>query len=74
MTGGETPETYRATHERQVTNLRNCCILLVVLFESYDDAQTCERQTVMRPWISENVADFLIIQGPVSPQEEHCFI
>jgi hypothetical protein len=42
--GGETPETCWATHKRQVINLWNCCILLVELFESYDDAQTCERQ------------------------------
>ena len=45
MTGGETPETCWATHKRQVINLWNCCILLVDLFESYDDARTCERQT-----------------------------
>jgi hypothetical protein len=31
--------------KRQVINLWNCCILLVDLFESYDDARTCERQT-----------------------------
>jgi hypothetical protein len=41
----ETPETCPATHKRQVINLWNCCILLVELFESYDDARTCERQT-----------------------------
>ena len=46
MMGGETPETCWATHKRQVINLWNCCILLVELFESYDDARTCERQTV----------------------------
>jgi len=44
MMGGETPETCWATHKRQVINLWNCCILLVELFESYDDARTCERQ------------------------------
>jgi hypothetical protein len=32
MMGGETPETYWATHKRQVINLWNCCIL-VELFE-----------------------------------------
>ena len=40
MTGGETPETCWATYKRQVINLWNCCILLVELFESYDDART----------------------------------
>ena len=44
MMGGEAPETCWATHKRQVINLWNCCILLVDLFESYDDARTCERQ------------------------------
>jgi len=44
MMGGETSETCWATHNRQVINLSNCCILLVDLFESYDDARTCERQ------------------------------
>jgi hypothetical protein len=42
--GGEAPETYSATHKRQVINLWNYCILLVDLFESYDDPRTCERQ------------------------------
>ena len=42
--GGEAPETCWATHKCQVINLWNCCILLVDLFESYDDARTCERQ------------------------------
>jgi hypothetical protein len=46
MMGGETPETCWATHKRQVINLWNCCILLVELFESYDDVWTCERQKV----------------------------
>ena len=44
MMGGETPETCWATHKRQAINLWNCCILLVELFESYDDARTYERQ------------------------------
>ena len=44
MMGGETPETCWATYKGQVVNLWNCCILLVELFESYDDARTCERQ------------------------------
>jgi len=43
---GEAPETRWATHKRQVINLWNCCILFVDLFESYDDAKTCEPQTV----------------------------
>jgi hypothetical protein len=34
MMGGEVPETYWATHKRQVINLWNCCILLVDLFET----------------------------------------
>ena len=33
MMGVRTPETCSAVHERQVINLRNCCILLVDLFE-----------------------------------------
>jgi len=45
MMGGKTPETCWATHKHQVINLWNCCILLVDLFESYDDERTCERQT-----------------------------
>ena len=54
--GEETPETCWATHKRQVINLWNCCILLVDLFESYDDARTCERQMrqdhleIFKPW------------------------
>ena len=44
MMGGEAPETCWATHKRQAINLWNCCILSVDLFESYDDARTCERQ------------------------------
>jgi hypothetical protein len=44
MMGWKTSETCWTTHKRQVINLWNCCILLVELFESYDDAQTCERQ------------------------------
>jgi len=43
MMGGETLETCWATHKRQIINLWNCCILLVDLFESYDDARTSER-------------------------------
>jgi hypothetical protein len=34
--GGEAPEACWATHKRQVINLRNCCILLVELFESFE--------------------------------------
>jgi len=44
MMGGEQPETCRATHKRQVINLCNCGILLADLFESYNDARTCEGQ------------------------------
>ena len=33
MMGGKTPETFWATHKRQVINFWNCCILLVELFE-----------------------------------------
>ena len=39
MMGVRTPETCWAVHERQVMNLRNCCIWLVDLFEMYDDAR-----------------------------------
>ena len=41
----------------------NCCILLVDLFESYDDARNCERQKVMitcfiyDPKTEENLED-----------------
>jgi hypothetical protein len=42
--GVTTPETCWAVHKRQVINLWNCCILLVDLFESFDDARTCEHQ------------------------------
>jgi hypothetical protein len=34
MIGRKAPETCWASHKRQVINLRNCCILLVDLFES----------------------------------------
>jgi len=34
MMSGEASETCWATHKRQLINLRNCCILLVNLFES----------------------------------------
>jgi hypothetical protein len=39
---GETPETCSVTCKRRVAS--NSCIWLVALFESYDDAWTCERQ------------------------------
>jgi len=45
MMGEEAPETCWATHKRQIINMWNCCILLVNLFESYDDAQTYEHQS-----------------------------
>ena len=44
---GKAPETYWATHKRLLINLWNCCILLVDLFKSCDDARTCERQTTI---------------------------
>jgi hypothetical protein len=44
LMGGETLETFWATHKRQIINLWNCCILLVELFKSYEDARTCEPQ------------------------------
>jgi hypothetical protein len=48
MLGEEAPETCWATHKRQVVNLWNCCILLVNLFESYDDdARTYEHQILI---------------------------
>jgi len=44
MMGVRTPETCWAVHTSkcQVINLRNCCIWLVDLFETYDDARTCK--------------------------------
>jgi len=51
--GGEGTETCWATHKPQVINLWKCCILLVDLFESYDDARTCERQ-ILEGWINAN--------------------
>jgi hypothetical protein len=42
--GEEAPETCWATHKRQVINLWNCCILLVNLFELYDDTRTYKHQ------------------------------
>ena len=45
MMAVEEPETCWVTHKRQVMNLWNCCIWLVNLFEFYDDARTCQRQT-----------------------------
>jgi len=50
MMGVETPETCWATHKHQAVNLWNCCILLVDLFELYDDARTCERQIDCGVW------------------------
>ena len=53
--GGEAPETCWATRKRQVINLWNYCILLVDLFESYDDAGTYERQkTTGNVWQHSN--------------------
>jgi hypothetical protein len=49
--GVETPEACWATHKRQVINLWNCCIWLVNLFESYDDARSCQHQTYVCTWI-----------------------
>jgi hypothetical protein len=46
MMNEEAPETYWVKHKRQVINLWKYCILLDDLFESYDDARTCERQTI----------------------------
>jgi len=48
MIKGEAPEPCWAAHKRQVINLRNCCIWLVNLLESYDDARTCERQMYLQ--------------------------
>jgi hypothetical protein len=45
MMGVEAPETCWKTHKRQVINLWNCWFWLVNLFELYDDARTCQRQT-----------------------------
>jgi hypothetical protein len=44
MMGGDAPETCWATHKRQVRNLWNCYILVIDLFESYDDARSCDSQ------------------------------
>jgi len=62
MMGRETPETCWATHKHQVIYLWNCCILLVELFESYDEAQTCERQN----WEPRNQWRSIISQKPES--------
>jgi len=61
MMGAEAPETCWATHKRQVLNLWNCCILLVDLFESYDDARTCERQTCDNVWSPKHQTAVLAI-------------
>jgi hypothetical protein len=42
--GEKAPETCWFTHKRQLINLWNCCILLVDLFESYDNARFYEHQ------------------------------
>ena len=42
MVGVLTPKTCWALHKRQVINLRNFCIWLVDLFETYDDARSCK--------------------------------
>jgi hypothetical protein len=52
MMGREMPETCWVTHKRQVINLWNCCILLVELFESYDDARTCEREVYTKFYLT----------------------
>jgi hypothetical protein len=41
MMGVEAPETCWAKHKRHVIKLWKCCIWLVNLFESYDEARTC---------------------------------
>jgi hypothetical protein len=71
MMGGETPETCWATHRRQVINLWNCCILLVELFESYDDARTCERQ--MRFTVGVNVDNKQDSVSVYSVQSNCCY-
>jgi hypothetical protein len=48
MMGMEEPETCWATNKRQVINLWNCGILLINLFELYDDARTCQRQKAVQ--------------------------
>jgi len=45
MMGREAPETCWATLKHQVISLWNCCILLVDLFELFDDTQACKRQS-----------------------------
>jgi hypothetical protein len=60
MMGVEAPETCWATHKRQVINFWNCCILLVDLFESYDDARTCKRQILSNYFISSIINPCII--------------
>jgi hypothetical protein len=62
IVSGETPETCWATHKRQVINLWNCCILFVQLFESYDDARTCEPQmykTLSTAWFCTTETQYM---------------
>jgi hypothetical protein len=52
MMGVEAPETCWAKHKRQVINLWKT-VASGRLFESYDDARTCQRQK-QDPWIRMN--------------------
>ena len=59
--GGEAPETCRATHKRQVINLGNSWILLVNLFESYDDARTYEHQTYLKEFTCSIILSIIVL-------------
>ena len=78
MMDGEAPETCWAIHKRQVMNLWNCCILLVDLFQSYDDARTCERQTTTAGYSEGKISRFVfqamsaILLHPIFLCRHHC--
>jgi len=52
MMGEEAPKTRRATHERRVINLWNCCILLVNLFKLLliPLSTSCFYSNLLRVW------------------------
>ena len=63
MMSGETPETCWAVHKRQVINLWNCRILLVALFESYDDARIANVKFEETQIFNTHVAGVLNLEG-----------
>ena len=59
---GRRRKTFWATHKLHVINLWNCCILLVELFESYDDARTSECLILRYVWLLTVLKIYVYLQ------------